>query len=124
MSEPNVSIEMYTDARGEYRWRMTNDGDIIAMSSEGYENKSDCRHAAHLFRMAGHRFNGGSLEYVRSDATEVYWRFDASNGETIAVSPDSFAYDEPEGRDAFFRNLSRAMNGGFYVGRITDATDE
>jgi uncharacterized protein YegP (UPF0339 family) len=35
---------IYKDAREEYRWRLrANNNEIVADSSEGYKNKSDCQ---------------------------------------------------------------------------------
>ncbi len=36
-------LEIYEDAKGEYRWRLkSSNGRIIATSGEGYTRKSDC----------------------------------------------------------------------------------
>jgi uncharacterized protein YegP (UPF0339 family) len=42
-------VEFYQDVQGEWRWRAKNgdNGNIVADSSEGYENKEDCESAAH-----------------------------------------------------------------------------
>ena len=123
MDERNTSIEMYTDAGGEYRWRMTVGDEIVAVSSEGYQNKADCRHAAHLMRMAGHRLGKLSSDYRQNRAGKWYWVMTAENGETIAVSPQSYANDR-EGKRSFTLTLRRAQLGGYFASRITDATDE
>jgi uncharacterized protein YegP (UPF0339 family) len=49
----NYDIELYTDAAGEHRWRMTDrrNGEIVAASTEGYKNKSDCE--ANLYVVTG-----------------------------------------------------------------------
>jgi len=40
-----AQFELYKDVGGEYRWRFRADNyKIIATSSEGYINKSDCKH--------------------------------------------------------------------------------
>lgn len=37
------SWNIYTDARGEWRWRRTaSNGRIVGASSEGYKNRADC----------------------------------------------------------------------------------
>jgi uncharacterized protein YegP (UPF0339 family) len=42
--------ELYKDKRGEWRWRFRRDGQgkIIAVASEGYKNRKDCKHASDL----------------------------------------------------------------------------
>jgi uncharacterized protein YegP (UPF0339 family) len=42
--------QLYTDKRGEWRWRFRREGKgrIIAIASEGYKNKKDCKHASDL----------------------------------------------------------------------------
>ena len=38
-------IDVYQDARNEYRWRIrAENGSILADSGEGYKNKADCLH--------------------------------------------------------------------------------
>lgn len=35
--------EIYTDNKGEYRWRATaSNGEIVGASTEGYKNRSAC----------------------------------------------------------------------------------
>lgn len=42
---------MYQDTKGEWRWRLkASNGAIIAVSSEGYVNKSDCKHSIDLVK--------------------------------------------------------------------------
>jgi len=40
--------ELYRDRRGEWRWRLRRDGRIVAISSEGYVNRGDCKRASDL----------------------------------------------------------------------------
>jgi uncharacterized protein YegP (UPF0339 family) len=42
--------EVYKDVKGEWRWRFRRDGKgrIIAVASEGYKNRKDCKHASDL----------------------------------------------------------------------------
>lgn len=42
--------ELYKDKRQEWRWRFRRDGEgrIVAMASEGYKNKDDCKYASDL----------------------------------------------------------------------------
>jgi uncharacterized protein len=44
-------FKVYTDAKGEYRWRFTaKNGLIIAVSSESYKKKADCEYAIALVK--------------------------------------------------------------------------
>ena len=40
--------DVYTDSRGEWRWRFKKDGRVIAISSEGYKRRIDCKTASDL----------------------------------------------------------------------------
>ncbi len=37
-----LASQIYQDGRGEYRWRMAEGGDTIAVSSEGYSTRRSC----------------------------------------------------------------------------------
>jgi len=46
-----AKFEIYKDKAGEYRWNLRADNyEIIADSSEGYINKSDCEHGIALVK--------------------------------------------------------------------------
>ena len=46
-------FELYKDNAGEHRWRfMAPNGNIMAVSSEGYSNKIDCAKAMETLREA------------------------------------------------------------------------
>jgi hypothetical protein len=46
-----AQFELYKDIKDEYRWRFRADNyEIIADSSEGYINKSDCEHGIELVK--------------------------------------------------------------------------
>ncbi len=48
-----AEFEIYQDARGEWRWRFrAANGEIVAVSSEGYVNRGDCEYAINLTRAA------------------------------------------------------------------------
>lgn len=45
-----MRFEIYTDVRGEWRWRLRSaNGEAIA-HGEGYHNRSDCLHAINLVK--------------------------------------------------------------------------
>jgi len=49
MADPQ--FEVYTDKAGEWRWRFrASNSKIIADSSEGYKEKSDCLHGIDLVK--------------------------------------------------------------------------
>jgi uncharacterized protein YegP (UPF0339 family) len=42
---------IYKDAQGEFRWRFhANNGQILAESSEGYNNRGNCQHSIILIK--------------------------------------------------------------------------
>ena len=42
---------IYKDAEGEFRWRFhANNGQILAESSEGYNNRANCQHGIILIK--------------------------------------------------------------------------
>jgi hypothetical protein len=44
-------FELYKDVNGQWRWRLKSaNRQIIAISGEGYYNKSDCQHAISLVK--------------------------------------------------------------------------
>jgi len=46
-----MKFVIYKDRAGEFRWNLkSNNGEIIADSSEGYINKADIKHAIHLIK--------------------------------------------------------------------------
>ena len=46
-----AKFELYKDGKGEYRWNLRADNNkIIADSSEGYINKSDCEHGIEIVK--------------------------------------------------------------------------
>jgi uncharacterized protein YegP (UPF0339 family) len=45
---------IYKDNKGEWRWRFRAENNkIIAVSSESYKNKSDCRHGLDIIKEEG-----------------------------------------------------------------------
>lgn len=46
-----AEFQIYTDKKGEFRWRLlAANGKIIADSAEGYDKKSDCQHGIDLVK--------------------------------------------------------------------------
>jgi uncharacterized protein YegP (UPF0339 family) len=48
VSEPR-DAELYLDRRGEWRWRYVHARRILAVASEGYANRGDCKRSSDLF---------------------------------------------------------------------------
>lgn len=47
-----MKFELYKDNKNEWRWRLvSSNGNIIAISSEGYKNKTDARNSIVLTQM-------------------------------------------------------------------------
>jgi len=50
-----MKYEIYQDKRGEWRWRLkAANGNILAVSSEGYKNKMDCENCVETVNMTTH----------------------------------------------------------------------
>ena len=46
-----TKFQLYTDRKGEYRWRLrARNGEIIADSNEGYSSKASCKHGIDLVK--------------------------------------------------------------------------
>jgi uncharacterized protein YegP (UPF0339 family) len=49
--ERGLTFEVYKDRKEEFRWRLkAGNGQIIAVSSEGYKSKDDCRKGIELIQ--------------------------------------------------------------------------
>lgn len=49
-----MKFQIYKDKKGETRWRLLADNNrIVAVSGEGYKNKTDARDAIELVKRAG-----------------------------------------------------------------------
>jgi uncharacterized protein YegP (UPF0339 family) len=59
-------VEIYEDARGEYRWRMkASNGRIVATGGEGFTRKSSCRESVDG---VWDTFNADDVEIVELEA--------------------------------------------------------
>lgn len=46
-----AKFEIYQDGAGDFRWRFqANNGKVLASSSEGYMNRTNCEHAIILLK--------------------------------------------------------------------------
>ena len=49
-----LTFEVFKDRAGEFRWRLkSSNGQIIAVSGEGYKDKRDCQAGIHSVQSAG-----------------------------------------------------------------------
>jgi uncharacterized protein YegP (UPF0339 family) len=49
-----MRFQVYKDAAREWRWRLlAHNGQVIAVSGEGYKRKAACLHGIHLVRWVG-----------------------------------------------------------------------
>jgi uncharacterized protein YegP (UPF0339 family) len=95
MAGENDTWEIYTDKRGEFRWRRkAANGNIVGSSCEGYSKKVDCKTNAQR-----HGMDGNPEKYGASDKWEIYkdkrsefrWRRMARNGEITGAASESYA---------------------------------
>ncbi len=95
MSGENDKWEIYTDKKGEYRWRRTaSNGNIVGSACEGYTNKSGCTDNADR-----HGMNGNPKGLGKGDKWEIYtdkrgeyrWRRKASNGNIVGSSSEGYS---------------------------------
>lgn len=94
MAGENDKWEIYTDKRGEFRWRRkASNGNIVGSSCEGYVKKADCKKNAQR-----HGMDGNPEGYGGSDKWDIYkdkrgefrWRRKATNGEITGASSESY----------------------------------
>ncbi len=94
MAGENDKWEIYTDKRGEFRWRRkATNGKIVGSSCEGYTQKSACKANAERHGMDGNPKDLGSKdkwEIYKDKRGEFRWRRTAVNGEVTGASSESY----------------------------------
>lgn len=88
-----ATFELYRDTDGQYRWRLQADnGEIVAVSSEGYHNRSDCENGLQNFRNAFTREEASqhSISITEGDDGQFRWAYVHQNGHTIAVGGEGY----------------------------------
>jgi len=91
------AFEVYEDARGDHRWRLTAaNNEVIATSGEGYSSESEAREAVE--RVQAYAPEADSLdvgfaafEVYRDEAEEWRWRLRHRNGNVIADGGEGYA---------------------------------
>ncbi len=94
MAGENDKWEIYTDKRGEFRWRRrATNGNIVGSSCEGYTQKAACKANAERHGMDGNpKGHGGKdkWEIYKDKRGEFRWRRTAVNGEITGASSESY----------------------------------
>lgn len=80
--------QVYQDRSNRHRWRLMGaNGEVVAAGAESFASRSNAEHAAGAFVSGTESWR---YEIYRDNAGGFRWRAKASNGETVAVSPESF----------------------------------
>lgn len=90
------TIELYEDSAGEYRWRLVSDnGNTIADSGEGYSSKSNARDAIERVKKHGSEataldIGNAAFEVYEDSAGEYRWRLRHRNGNILSDSGEGY----------------------------------
>ncbi len=88
VSDRGLKFETYTDAEGEYRWRLkSSNGQVIAISGQGYVDKRDRASAVDRIKKDVRTLKFETYADVHG---EHRWRLKASNGQIIAASGQGY----------------------------------
>jgi len=88
-----AKFEVYTDARGEYRFRLkANNGQNI-LASEGYSAKAGCMNGIESVRKNSQ--DDGKFDRKKSSNGKHYFNLKATNGQIIGTSE---MYESSSGR--------------------------
>lgn len=91
----NDSWEIYTDKRGEFRWRRISiNKNITGRSCESYKAKSDCISNAQRHGMDGNASalgNDDKWETYKDKRGEFRWRRMARNGRITGTSSEGYS---------------------------------
>jgi uncharacterized protein YegP (UPF0339 family) len=91
------AFEVYEDARGDHRWRLTAaNNEVIATSGEGYSSASEAREAVERVQAYAPEADAldvgfAAFEVYRDEAEEWRWRLRHRNGEVIADGGEGYA---------------------------------
>ncbi len=101
-----TGFEVYTDARGQFRWRLrAANGRIYATSAEAFATRPAAERAADRVRATA----GSPTSLIEPDAAGNFrWLLRASNGRTVATSGESFATHAAAERAAYAAAASLA----------------
>ncbi len=83
-----LKFETYTDAKGEYRWRLrAANGQVIATSGQGYKDKRDRLNAVERIKKDVKTLK---FEQYADAGGGARWRLIATNGQIIATSGQAY----------------------------------
>jgi uncharacterized protein YegP (UPF0339 family) len=111
-----LKFETYTDAKGEYRWRLrATNGQVIATSGQGYKDKRDRLNAIERIKK-----DAKTLKFQQYPDTggQLRWRLIASNGQIIATSGQGYK----DKRDC--ENAIEVIKNGSEGARVEEAKEE
>lgn len=77
-------FEMYTDKRGEYRFRLKASNGQNILASEGYKAKSSCENGINSVKT--NATDDSKYERLESKSGDPYFNLKASNGQVIGTS--------------------------------------
>ena len=111
-----LKFETYTDAKGQYRWRLrAGNGQVIATSGQGYKDKRDRANAIERIKKDAKTLK---FEQYADVGGGVRWRLIASNGQIIATSGQGYK----DKRDC--ENAIDVIKTGAQGAKIEDAKGE
>lgn len=94
-ADKKMSFEIFTDAKGEFRWRLLDgEGTNVANSGQGYGKKADAKKMVENFKADISKY---TFEVYEDNKKEQRFRLKAKNGNTVGSSTGSFkTKDEAE----------------------------
>lgn len=86
MAGETDTFEVYTDKKGEYRWRRkASNGQIVGAACEGYKSKADCE-----ANMKRGPVPTDKWEFYTDKKGEHRWRRKASNGNIVGAASEGY----------------------------------
>lgn len=79
-----AKFEIYTDKRGEFRFRLKASNGQAILASEGYKAKSGCTNGIESVRKNSQK--DSNYERLQSKSGKPYFNLKASNGQVIGTS--------------------------------------
>jgi uncharacterized protein YegP (UPF0339 family) len=90
----NPKFEVYTDKRGEFRFRLNAKNGQAILASEGYSSKQGCMNG--IKSVQTNAQDQGRFEKLKAKNGDHYFNLKARNGEVIGTSE---MYKSTSGRD-------------------------
>lgn len=86
-----LKFELYKDNKDEFRWRLkAANNKVLATGGQGYKAKADCMKGIENMQKAGDVSAKTKFEVYEDNKKAYRWRLNASNGQTIAGSSESY----------------------------------